>query len=114
MAALNIRDQSEFEQKVLQSEEPVLAEFWAVWCGPCLQVAPVIDEIIEEKAGQLALAKVNIDINPETQMQYGVRGIPTLMIFKSGRPVSTKVGSLPKSKLVEWIDSVIAGVGGTP
>jgi thioredoxin 1 len=114
MAAMNIRDQSELVQKVLQSEGLVLVEFWAVWCGPCLQVVTVIDEIIEEKAGHLAFARVNIDINPESQMQYGVRGIPTFIIFKAGRPVSTKVGSLPKSKLVEWIDSVIAGAGGTP
>lgn len=114
MATLDIRDPSEFKQKVLQAEGLVLVEFWAEWCGPCHQIAPWIDKIAEEKAGQLTVAKVNIDINPGTQMQYGIRGIPTLIIFRNGQPVSTKVGSLPKSKLVEWIDSIIAGAGGTP
>jgi thioredoxin 1 len=114
MASLDIRDASEFKQKVLQTEGLVLVEFWAEWCGPCHQIAPLIDKIAEEKAGQLTVAKVNIDINPETQMQYGVRAIPTLIIFNKGQAVSTKIGSLPKSKLVEWIDSVIAGAGATP
>jgi thioredoxin 1 len=113
MAALHIRDQKEFEQKVLQADDLILAEFWAEWCGPCHQIAPVLDEIAAERPGKITLAKVNIDQNPETQQMYGVRGIPTLIIFKNGQPVSTKVGSLPKSKLVEWIDSVIAGATAT-
>jgi len=94
-------DWSEFEQEVLQADGLMLVQFWAIWCSPSLQVAPIIKEIAEEKAGQLALAKVNININPQTQMQCGVRGIPTFINFNDGRPVSTKVGSLPKSKLVE-------------
>jgi thioredoxin 1 len=114
MATLDIREASEFNQKVLQTEGLVLVQFWAEWCGPCHQIAPLVDKIAEERAGQLTVAKVNIDINPETQMQYGIRGTPTLIIFRNGKPVSTKVGSLPKSKLVEWIDSVIAEAGGTP
>lgn len=114
MATLDIRDAIEFKQKVLQANNPVLVVFWAVWCGPSHQVAPVIDEIADDKAGQLTVVKVNIDINPDTMMEYGVRGIPCLIIFNDGRPVSTKVGSLPKSKLVEWIDSVMSEVKGTP
>ncbi len=101
-------DDSEFEQKVLKSIEPVLVDFWAEWCGPCRQIAPALEEIAKERAGKITIAKVNIDKNPGTPQKYGVRGIPTLTIFKNGQAVSTKVGSLPKSKLVEWIDSVIA------
>ncbi len=101
-------DDSEFEQKVLKSSEPVLVDFWAEWCGPCRQIAPVLDEIAKERAGKITVAKVNIDKNPGTPQKYGVRGIPTLILFKDGQAVSTKVGSLPKSKLVEWIDSVVA------
>ncbi|MDX2113551.1 MAG: thioredoxin TrxA [Alphaproteobacteria bacterium] len=101
-------DDHEFEQKVLKSAEPVLVDFWAEWCGPCRQIAPVLDEIAKERAGKITVAKVNIDKNPGTPQKYGVRGIPTLILFKNGQAVSTKVGSLPKSKLVEWIDSVVA------
>ncbi|MCE2926861.1 MAG: thioredoxin TrxA [Rickettsiales bacterium] len=101
-------DDNEFEQKVLKSSEPVLVDFWAEWCGPCRQIAPVLDEIAKERAGKITVAKVNIDKNPGTPQKYGVRGIPTLILFKDGQAVSTKVGSLPKSKLVEWIDSVVA------
>jgi len=104
---LHIND-NEFDQKVLKAEGPVLVDFWAEWCGPCRQIAPMLDEIAKERNGKITVAKVNIDKNPMTPQKYGVRGIPTLIIFKNGQAASTKVGSLPKSKLLEWIDSVIA------
>ena len=96
-----------FELDVLQADGPVLVDFWAEWCGPCKQIAPSLDEISEELDGKMSLAKVNIDENPETPSKYGVRGIPTLMLFKDGEVASTKVGALPKSKLKEWVVSVI-------
>ena len=96
-----------FELDVLQADGPVLVDFWAEWCGPCKQIAPSLDEISEELGGKMSLAKVNIDENPETPSKYGVRGIPTLMLFKDGEVASTKVGALPKSKLKEWVESVI-------
>jgi thioredoxin 1 len=96
-----------FDADVISATKPVLVDFWAEWCGPCKQIAPALDELNEEFGDQLMIAKVNIDENPETPSKYGVRGIPTLIIFKDGEVASTKVGSLPKSKLKEWIDSVI-------
>ena len=96
-----------FELDVLRADGPVLVDFWAAWCGPCKQIAPSLDEISEELEGKVSLAKVNIDENPETPSKYGVRGIPTLMLFKGGEVASTKVGALPKSKLKEWVESVI-------
>jgi len=106
-ASVHVND-SEFEQKVLKASLPVLVDFWAEWCGPCKQISPVLDEIAKDMGGKLTVAKVNIDKNPETPQKYGVRGIPTLILFKGGKQVATKVGALPKSKLLEWIDSVVA------
>ena len=104
--ALELND-SIFDEKVLKSDMPVLVDFWAEWCGPCKQIAPALDEISDELGDRLTIAKVNIDDNPETPSKYGVRGIPTLILFKGGEVAATKVGALPKSKLKEWVESVI-------
>lgn len=99
---------AEFETTVLKDSGPVLVDFWAEWCGPCKQLAPVLDELAAEFAGQLKVVKVNIDDNPEAPTRYGVRGIPTLILFRGGKPVATKVGALPKSKLSEWVSEQLA------
>ena len=93
-----------FPTEVLGAERPVLVDFWAEWCGPCRTIAPTLDELARDYDGRLDVVKVNIDENPMTPTQYGVRGIPTLMLFKNGVAVSTKVGALPKSALRTWID----------
>ncbi len=98
---------STFEQEVLQSDQPVLVDYWAEWCGPCKMIAPILDEIAKEYDGKLKITKLNIDDNPETPPKYGIRGIPTLMIFKSGDVQSTKVGALSKSQLTAFIDQSI-------
>jgi thioredoxin 1 len=96
-----------FEADVLQSDVPVVVDFWAEWCGPCKMIAPYLEELATDKGAQVRIAKVNIDDNPLTPTKYGVRGIPTLMLFKNGEIAATKVGALPKSKLYEWVEESI-------
>ncbi|QEL65530.1 thioredoxin [Oryzomicrobium terrae] len=96
-----------FDAEVLQSQQPVLVDYWAEWCGPCKMIAPILDEVASEYAGKLKVAKVNIDENQATPAKYGIRGIPTLMIFKNGNVEATKVGALSKSQLTAFIDSTL-------
>ncbi len=97
-----------FDADVLKSDTPVLVDFWAEWCGPCKQLAPSLDAISEEMAGKVKVVKVNIDENPNTPGQYGVRAIPTLMLFKDGALVDTATGVRPKGALVDWVNTQVA------
>ncbi len=105
MSLTQVTDSS-FETAVLKAEGVVLVDFWAEWCAPCLQIAPVLEDLANDMDGRVIVAKLNIDDNPDTPYKYGVRGIPTLILFKGGQVAATKVGPLPKSKLYEWVESV--------
>ena len=106
MSSLPTSD-TNFKKDVLESTILTLVDFWAEWCGPCKQISPILEEISEEKKDKLKVVKLNIDENPETPQKYGVRGIPTLLLFDNGKLVDSKVGSMPKSLLSEWIESFL-------
>ena len=102
MATVNVTDNN-FDVEVLKSSKPIVVDFWAEWCGPCKQIGPTLEEISNEMADQVIIAKHNIDNEPNTPTKYGVRGIPTMLLFKDGELKATKVGSTPKSDIVAWI-----------
>jgi thioredoxin 1 len=102
MSTVKVTDDT-FEQDVLKAEMPVLVDFWAEWCGPCKQIAPALEQIADELAGQVTVAKLDIEESPTTPSRYGVRGIPTMMLFKGGQMASMKVGAMPKNKILEWL-----------
>ena len=103
---IHVSDES-FEQEVLKSDKPVLIDYWAEWCGPCKMIAPVLDEVAGEYADKIRVAKLNIDENPATPPKYGIRGIPTLMLFKNGAVEATKVGAVSKAQLTAFLDENI-------
>jgi len=107
MSTVTVTDQT-FELDVLQAAGPVLVDFWAEWCGPCKQIAPALEQIAEELADVITVAKVNIEDSPTTPSRYGVRGIPTMMLFRGGQMTSMKVGAMPKQKILDWLSE--AGV----
>ena len=106
MSTVHVSDDS-FDADVLKGDGAILVDFWAEWCGPCKMIAPALEDIAREMDGRVTIAKINIDDNPLTPQKYGVRGIPTLMLFKDGQVAATKVGALAKNQLQEWVESVL-------
>jgi thioredoxin 1 len=106
MSAVKVNDEN-FESEVLKSDGPVVVDFWAEWCGPCKALSPVIEEVAGEMGDKVKIVKINIDESPNTPTQYGVRGIPTLMIFREGQVVDTRVGGMAKGQLTDWIESMV-------
>jgi len=96
-----------FDADVIKSDRPVLVDYWAAWCGPCKMIAPILEEVASEYAGRLTVAKLNVDDNQETAAKYGIRGIPTLMLFKNGQVAATKVGALSKSQLTAFLNNAL-------
>ena len=111
MATKKITDES-FAADVLGADKPVLVDFWAEWCGPCKMIGPSLEEISDELGEQVTIAKINIDENPDAPSKYGVRGIPTMILFKDGAPAATKVGAAPKSALKGWLEGELGATGG--
>jgi thioredoxin 1 len=110
MSTVKVTDTS-FEQDVLKASGPVLVDFWAEWCGPCKQIAPALEAISQELEGKVTIAKLDIEDSPTTPSRYGVRGIPTMMLFKDGQMASMKVGAMPKQKILDWLAE--AGISGS-
>ena len=104
MATKKVTDTS-FQNEVLGADKPVLVDFWAEWCGPCRMIGPALEELSDELGEQVTITKLNIDENPDTPSRYGVRGIPTMILFKGGAPAATKVGAAPKGQLKSWLES---------
>ena len=104
MAVGKVTD-ADFEAEVLKATGPVVIDFWAEWCGPCRMIAPALEEIANDLGGKVTVAKLNIDENPDTPGRYGVRGIPTMLLFKGGQPVAQKVGAAPRSQIQQWLES---------
>ena len=107
MATVNVTDDN-FDTEVLKSSKPIVVDFWAEWCGPCKQIGPVLEEISNEMSEEVIIAKHNIDNEPNTPTKFGVRGIPTMLVFKDGEAAATKVGAISKPAIVEWIEESIS------